>query len=71
MESEVKSLEAYVMQYEVFLKEYIYSQEAQSYTTETCCMIPLTQGESLAIGFVIFMPPSRLKEGSVQGTKFP
>lgn len=32
MESEVKSLEAYVMQYHVFLKEYICSQEAQSYT---------------------------------------
>lgn len=30
MESEAKSLEAYVMQYHVFLKEYIYSQEAQS-----------------------------------------
>jgi len=34
-------------------------------------MIPLTQGESLAVRFAIFMPPSRKKEGSVLGTKFP
>lgn len=47
MESKVKSLGAYVMQCHVFLKEYICSQEAQSYTQWNLLHDPLnSRGKS-------------------------
>lgn len=40
MEREIKSLEAYVIQYYAFLKEYIYLKKLSLILTETCSMIP-------------------------------